>query len=223
MKTDLSFHKILLAFFAFIGLLICVRIFYSGKFNYIFMSWNIFLAWIPFGISGLFKKIITSRKWKQALVFFGWLLFFPNALYIVTDLIHLEDESNVPKWYDAVLLFSSSVVGLMMAFVSLFRLEEFLAYHFGRRNTGKIIVAVLFLGSFGVYLGRFLRWNSWDIIRNPFDLIVTVAERFIFPWEHAKTWGITFILTALFYLLYLSVKKLPGSLGVRTASSRQTP
>jgi len=212
LKTSLSFQNILLTFFIFIGVLIFVRILYSGKINYLFLVWNIFLDWVPFIISLSFKKIIEVKRWKQFIVFFCWLLFFPNALYIVTDLIHLEQETAVPKWFDAILIFSSSVVGLIMAFVSLFRVQEFLLHHFNRKHTERIIVAILFLGSFGVYLGRFLRWNSWDIISNPFDLIIAVAERFIFPWEHAKTWGITFILTMLFYLLYLTIKKLPGYL-----------
>ncbi|WP_462222166.1 DUF1361 domain-containing protein [Ferruginibacter sp.] len=174
--------------------------------------WNIFLAWVPLIISGSFKKITGSRKWKQLFVFCCWLVFFPNALYIVTDLIHLEQETIVPKWFDAILIFSSSIVGLIMAFVSLFRVHQFLQFHFSSRITERLIVSILFLASFGVYLGRFLRWNSWDIISNPFGLIISIGERFIFPFQHLKTWGITFILTTLFYLLYLIIKKLPGFL-----------
>lgn len=210
MKTSGSFQKILFAFFAFIGLLLLVRMYYSGKIQYLFLVWNIFLAWVPFVISSLFEKIINKHKWKQAMVFCCWLAFFPNALYIVTDLIHLQLESPVPAWFDALLLFSSSVVGLLLAFVSLHRVEKYLQNIMPKKLLAPLIMLILFLGSFGVYLGRFLRWNSWDILTNPFKLLNSIVQRIIFPFDHLYTWGITFIFTVFFYLLYVSIKKMPG-------------
>ena len=212
MNRALSFQKVLLAFFAFIGLLLFVRILFSGQLNYLFLVWNIFLAWIPFFISSSFRRIVNDSKWKQLFIFSCWLVFFPNALYIITDLVHLELKSTVPKWFDAILLFSSSVVGLMMAFISLYRVEKYLHELFGRKIVTGLIIMILFLGSFGVYLGRFLRWNSWDIISNPFQLVLSIGYRIFFPFDHLQTWGITGILTILFYLLYFSIKKLPGYL-----------
>ncbi len=212
MKTILSFQKILWAFFAFIAAMILVRFIYTSKPAFVFLIWNLFLAWIPFTISTLFEKYAHKSKWKQLVIFFTWLLFFPNALYIVTDLIHLDMESIVPKWFDAVLLFTSSIVGLMMAFVSLLRAEKYLSRIFNKRFTDVIVFAILFIGSFGVYLGRFLRWNSWDIISNPLGLFISIAERIIFPFKYVQTWGITALLTTLFYLLYLSIQKMPGYL-----------
>jgi uncharacterized membrane protein len=220
MQTRLTFQQLLLAFFAFIGALICCRVYFSGSLLFIFLVWNIFLAWIPFAISYYLVKTGERKKWKEVLLFGTWLLFFPNALYIITDLIHLDIETPVPKWFDAILLFTSSIVGLMMAFISLFRAENFLASKINKKWLPICILLILFMGSFGVYLGRFLRWNSWDIIRNPLGLLSTIARRFLFPLDHLRTWGITLILTALFYLLYLAVKKLPSS--VTTAPGRQT-
>ena len=216
MQIQLSFSKILLAFFAFIGLMIAARVIYSGEYRFIFLIWNLFLAWIPFIISTSFKRIQHIKWRKQSFVFFIWFLFFPNALYIVTDLIHLDIESTVPKWYDALLLFSSSITGLLMAFVSLFRMEKFLLLKFNNKMVNMMILVILFFGAFGVYLGRFLRWNSWDIISNPLGLVVSIAQRFIFPFQHLQTWGITLLLTTLFYLLYLAIKKLPGYLNQAT-------
>ena len=216
MQIQLSFSKILLAFFAFIGLMITARVIYSGEYRFIFLIWNLFLAWIPFIISTSFKRIQHIKWRKQSFVFFIWFLFFPNALYIVTDLIHLDIESTVPKWYDALLLFSSSITGLLMAFVSLLRMEKFLLLKFNNKMVNMMILVILFFGAFGVYLGRFLRWNSWDIISNPFGLVVSIAQRFIFPFQHLQTWGITLLLTTLFYLLYLAIKNLPGYLNQAT-------
>ena len=210
MNTTFSFQKTLFAFFGFIGLLIAVRIFYTGSTLYLFLVWNIFLAWIPFAVSSLFGKLHRKPKWQQAIIFCIWLAFFPNALYIVTDLIHLDIESGVPKWFDAVLLFSASVVGLMMAFVSLYLAEAHLLSVKLRKFRPPFIFLVLFLGSFGVYLGRFLRWNSWDIISNPFQLLLSISNRIISTIDHLQTWTVTGTLTIFFYLLYISIKKMPG-------------
>ena len=207
-----SFEKLLALFIAFIVVLIINRITYSGSKMYVFLLWNIFLAGIPLLITKyLFYKSITT-KWKQFLLISVWLLFFPNALYIITDLVHLQKASTVPKWFDAILVFSSAIVGLLMAFASLLKVEQFLNNQFSKKKVALFIILFLFLGSFGVYLGRFLRWNSWNIIDDPFSLLSSILQRFVFPFEHLHTWCITFILTTVFYLLYLSIKKLPGYL-----------
>ncbi|MFM6926017.1 MAG: DUF1361 domain-containing protein [Ferruginibacter sp.] len=210
MNTAFSFQKLLFVFLAFIGLLIAVRIFYTGSTLYLFLVWNIFLAWIPFVVSSLFGKLAEKAGWKQVLIFCCWLAFFPNALYIVTDLIHLDIESNVPKWFDAILLFSASVAGLMMAFISLYRTEKYLETTRFSKFRPLLVILILLLGSFGVYLGRFLRWNSWDIISNPFQLFLSIGHRIISPFDHMQTWTVTGTLTVFFYLLYISLKKMPG-------------
>jgi uncharacterized membrane protein len=89
-------------------------------------------------------------------------------------------------------------------------MENFLSYHFSNKNVHAMMISILFLSSFGVYLGRFLRWNSWDIISSPVGLLYSIAQRFISPFHYIQTWGITLMLTTLFYLLYLAIKKLPG-------------
>lgn len=212
MKNPNAFQQVLLAFNTFIGLLIAIRIFYTGSWLYLFLVWNIFLAWVPFMISSLLKKMHNSGRWKPVLVLCCWLAFFPNALYIVTDLIHLQMKSPVPKWFDALLLFSSAVVGLILAFISLYRVELFLSSTINRKLKEPVILLILFLGSFGVYLGRFLRWNSWDIISNPFGLLQSIGRRIISPFDHVQTWAITMVFTLFFYLLYLTIKKMPGYL-----------
>ncbi len=205
-----SLEKLLLPVILFIGFLIGCRILYSGNLLFIFLTWNIFLAWIPFRISYHLAKTSEHQKIKQIVLFGAWLLFFPNALYIITDLIHLDLESRVPKWFDAILLFSSSTVGLIMAFVSLYRIEHVLSKWVNKKWLSPVILLILFLGSFGVYLGRFLRWNSWDIITHPLMVLSTIAQRIIFPMEHFRAWGVTVILTAFFYILYSVIKKMPG-------------
>lgn len=194
----------------FIATMLLVRVIISGELRFIFLIWNLFLAWVPFIVSAQFKVMQLQQWWMQVAVCLIWFIFFPNALYIVTDLIHLDAASSIPKWYDAVLLFTAAIVSLIMAFVSLLRLEGFLLFRFNERVVNRIMLAVLFFASFGVYLGRFLRWNSWDVISQPAGLFFSVAERLLFPLQHLHTWGITVLYTILFYLLYMAVKKMPG-------------
>lgn len=210
MNVQISFQKIVLGFFAFIGAMILMRYVISGERRFIFLVWNLFLAWIPYIVSKQFAIMHRKHWWEQVAICFVWFIFLPNALYMVTDLIHLDARSTVPKWYDAVLLFTAAVVSLIMAFISLLRAEVVLLYRFNSRVVNGIMLVVLFFGSFGVYLGRFLRWNSWDVFNNPASLLFSVTERFLFPFRYLHTWGITILFTVLFYLLYQAIKKMPG-------------
>lgn len=209
--TRLSlFQRILGLFILFIAVMIACRIIYSGSIRYIFILWNLFLAWVPFQVSLLLSKLKTIKSVKTIAVLGCWLLFFPNALYVVTDLIHLEEENSIPVWYDAILLFMASLTGLMLAFISLYKVEKFLRLHIRSSSiTEQLIVFFLFAGSFGVYLGRFDRWNSWDIVTYPGELFREVAAYFISPLQHYRIWLITIIFTAFFSLLYFAVKKIP--------------
>lgn len=212
MKQSGSFQKILGVFFAFICILIAVRCLLWGERRFIFLVWNLFLAWLPFVISKQFNTMHRQAVWKQGILFFTWLIFWPYALYVVTDLVHLNSHSAVPKWYDALLLFSAAVLSLLMGFISLLRAEVFLQRRFGNRVVRLLLPVILVLGSFGVYLGRFLRWNSWDVVSNPLQLCIAVARRFVFPVRYLHTWTITLLFAILFYLLYQVLKKMPGYL-----------
>jgi uncharacterized membrane protein len=208
-----SVEKIIVAFLLFILLMLTLRISYSNNIRYAFLLWNLFLAWIPFQLSITLTESINRNKWYSYFLLLCWLLFFPNALYIITDLIHLdESSSDVPVWYDAILLFTCSITGLIMAFVSLYQVEIFLKKNVSERHTGKLVMAALFLGSFGVYVGRFLRWNSWSIITHPHTMLGDISAHLFMPFHHYKTWVVTLLLTCLFSLLYFTLKKLPGYL-----------
>jgi uncharacterized membrane protein len=202
-----SIEKLIGTFIAFISCMLIVRMIYSGSNMYLFLLWNIFLACIPFEISALLVKR-KRNKWAEAIFFSAWLLFFPNALYILTDLVHLEVKTMVPLWFDAILLFASASTGLIMAFTSLYKIETFLNSKVSSIVANGIILACLFLGSFGVYLGRFQRWNSWDIINEPFALLTSIAKLFIFPTHYTHAWAFTFVFAGFIYLLFYSVRHL---------------
>ena len=209
MKSISGFNKLLGIFLLFIALLITFRIIHSGTLRYVFLTWNIFLAWIPYVLSCFFTRYRTKEKWKQVFLFVSWLLFFPNALYIVTDLVHMQSASNMPWWYDAVLLFASSFIGIALAFVSLHNAESYLKTLFSKQVVRFCLACILFLGSFGVFLGRFQRWNSWDVVNDPFNLARYILSKIIHPVDNYKVWAITFLFTTIYSLLYFFLRNLP--------------
>ena len=212
MKTFTKFDQLLWMLFAFTGALIFFRIWYSASLTSLFLVWNIFLAWIPYVLSRFFELYRQKQKWKQALLFGTWLLFFPNALYIVTDLVHIDRESMVPWWYDVVLIFMASLIGIVLGFVSLRKAERFLRTYFTAGMVSALIALLLFLGSFGVYLGRVERWNSWDVVHNPLGLAVNIMDCFINPVENYRVWGITVLFTLTYYVLYFFMSQLPKAI-----------
>ena len=207
MKNKFSpFAQWLSMCFLFLAVLIAARIIYSGNTLYLFLVWNLFLAWIPYAISLKSKKSILQSKTMQTVVFVSWLLFFPNALYIVTDIIHVKETEAVPVWFDAILLFIASFTGIALAFASLINIENFLKHYFSKKYVPSIIIFLLFIGSFGVYLGRFQRWNSWDVIQNPLSLATDILQCFTTPFAHTKTWVVTFLLTSLYLVCWFFIK-----------------
>lgn len=180
-----------------------VRIWISGHLNYVFLLWNLFLALIPLGIS-----LALGRVRRRVIAFpllAVWMLFFPNAPYILTDLIHLtpHNYNHVPIWLDLVMLLSFALVALGFGFQSLRLVQRWLAEHCSRAASWFAVIASLGLSGFGVYLGRFLRWNSWDIIRAPERLWNDIAARVLHPLAHTNTWGFTLGFGTLLILAYL--------------------
>jgi uncharacterized membrane protein len=204
----IALARILILSIGFTISMIVFQVFYSGSFMYLFFVWNIFLAGMPLLFSSFL--IQTENKIVQYLLFAAWLLFFPNALYIVTDLIHLKERYGVPFWFDIILVFSAAVNGLILGYTSLQHIELFFLSKFSNRVKSILIFFCLLISSFGVYLGRFLRWNSWDAIANPLQLFFGITQRIANPLYHPRTWGLTILLTAFSMIFYLTIKKLSG-------------
>lgn len=198
------FSKRILIPISFTLLLLVVRVILTGEPVYLFLAWNLFLAWVPYAVS---QKLIPAKNRWQILFLTGvWLLFLPNAPYIITDFLHLKQRPPIPYWYDILLLFSAALNGLLLGLLSLLTAEKFLAGRFGNRISGLIILGSFFLCAFGIYLGRFLRWNSWDIITNPGEIATDILERVFNPFDHIGTWSVTLLFGGFFYVLYYSIK-----------------
>ena len=138
--------------------------------GFAYLVWNLFLAWLPYIISScLVKKDLPIRRFIP--VFVLWLLFFPNAPYLVTDVLHVESHMTHVLWYDSLLFFFFGLIGLLLGMISLFQMEQYFRIHFKSWKTEIIIFAICAISSFGIYLGRFLRWNSWDLFTHPSDIM----------------------------------------------------
>jgi uncharacterized membrane protein len=188
-------------------LLVAARIAYSDSGRYIGLVWNLFLAWIPFVLAYL----AYALSWKKPLLYFVlpitallWLIFFPNAPYILTDLQHLAKESNsAPVWYDVIVLVWFSWTGLLLGLVSLYLMQDIIQRTFGRWPGWAFVFIVSGLSSFGVYLGRFVRFNSWDLLGDPKEIVVTILGLAIDPSRRLVAFTILFTVFYLFVYLTL--------------------
>jgi len=184
-----------------------VRSEYSGTGHYAFLIWNLFLTWIPFIISYFTYTITLNRKQIYIVIpiaAFFWLLFFPNAPYILTDFQHLAGKwRDLPVWYDVMMLIWFAFTGLLLGMVSLFLMQEVVRREFGRWVGWGFVAIVAGLSSTGIYVGRFLRWNSWDIFNNPKGIALYAIQRVQDP--SLQLVGFVSLFTAFFLFLYITL------------------
>jgi uncharacterized membrane protein len=189
--------------------LVFVRYLESGDARFGGLIWNLFLAWIPFVLA-----VVAYDRWRRgrratgALFVLGalWLLFFPNAPYIVTDFVHLERTAEVPYWYDAVTVSAFAWTGVLLGFASLFLMQTVVRQWRGVAVGWVFAGIAIALGSLGIYLGRFLRLNSWDALEHPSVLpriAHTVARD---PFRYGEAIGVTVLFTLAlgfaYFLMY---------------------
>lgn len=181
------------------------RVVFFEKYSFIFLFWNLFLACIPFFISSLMVWYVKQGRAHISFMVFGWIawmLFFPNAPYVVTDLIHVGRIHSVPVFYDLTLLFSAAWAGLLVGLYSLSHIEELIRMKYSLGRTHAIIVGILLISSFGMYLGRFIRFNSWNVLTNPEPLFGKVWDIISRPYAHQDTYVFTLFFFIFMYLFY---------------------
>ncbi len=180
------------------------RFIYTDTKVFLFLNWNLFLAFVPWAVTSItiLKPNIQNYKITIIILLAVWLLFFPNAPYILTDLFHLRLKSSMPKWFDLILILSFAWTGLVFGFLSLWDIEKILTKSLNQIWISIISISLLFIGSFGIYLGRYLRWNSWDIIGEPFNLLYDITDRLINPFDHPRTWGVTIFMGIFLNMIY---------------------
>lgn len=208
--TDAEQILILSSLFS-IGLVL-FRMIYTGHLLFAFLVWNLFLAFVPYVISRQMSEVSMKNKWKFLLFAFAWLLFIPNAFYIITDLFHLDMNETVPLWYDLALLLSFVWSGILFGILSVRQMEKLFEKHFNKKFDLLFILPVMALNGFGIYIGRYLRFNSWDVITNPLQLIQDIIYLFIHPFRNRFDWSMIVCYTILLTLIYYTIKKLSKAL-----------
>jgi len=193
--------------------LIFFRMKRTGSEYFLFLIWNLFLACIPLFASRLLQVAHTKRipDAIQLLLLAVWLVFLPNAPYIVTDLIHLEQGPGRLYWYDMAMLLSCGGVGLLLGYSSMFDVHRVVEARFGQRVAWVVATGTLLLSGFGIYLGRALRWNSWDVVTNPRGLFDFIADCLLNPGNYLHIWAISGLCGVSLLLGYVALHWMSSS------------
>jgi uncharacterized membrane protein len=189
----------------FVLAMIVFRALYTGTSEHTGIAWNLLLAWVPFALALIVYDRARSGVSPPTLaaVAVFWLLFLPNAPYIITDLKHIGRVGGVPVLYDVLLLSAAAWTGLLLGLTSLFLMHAVARRLVGAVNAWALVVGVLALSSFGIYLGRVQRWNSWDVFVRPGSLFSAIANGLFNPLNHPRPIAITILFTSFLLASYL--------------------
>ena len=206
-RYKIAIFSLLFGASLFSVLLVIARMAYSDSQQYRGLIWNLFLAWIPFVLA----YIAYSLSWKKLWLYiaipafsFLWLIFYPNAPYILTDLQYLNRAAvSAPLWFDIILLVWFSWTGMLLGLISLYLMHEIVQRLFGRWIGWLFVLVVSSLSSAGIYVGRFLRWNSWDILQNPSELAIDLLGLVIDP--SLRLLAFTTLFSFFFLFVYLTL------------------
>jgi uncharacterized membrane protein len=180
-----------------------LRIHRTGDTYYRFLVWNLVLAWVPFALA-LAAHDRARRRLDAGVVVLAvlWLLFFPNAPYVLTDFIHLSADAPAPLWYDALMLSAFAWTSLLLGFASLYLMQALARRLIGDAWSWIGVACVLALASFGVYLGRFVRLNSWDALVRPGTVARVIADDVENPFAHPRMIAVLLALTCFLLVGY---------------------
>ncbi len=198
-----------LAFSTLISLvLLAGRELATGSNRYWFLLWNLLLAWLPLIFAGSLRHWLRQHywlTWQGVALTWLWLIFLPNSFYLSSDLVHIHQTGEISLLYDTVLFLSFIWNGLVLGYFSLFIVHGQLIKRLRRRTTHGLIALILLLCSFAIYLGRSLRWNSWDAMVNPAGLLLDVSERVLHPLTHPQAMTTTLMFFVLLGGLYVVI------------------
>ena len=210
-KTEIQ--RLLFAPVMFGFLLLLARTIYTGQLTFLFLVWNLFLAFVPYFLSYTLthRSSWIENKRKFALVFTVWLLFIPNSFYVITDLFHLYDSSEMPRWYDLLLIFCFAWNALLLGIMSVRHMEKILQGVWPRCPAWLLVFPIMLLNAAGIYIGRVLRYNSWDILVNPFHLLADSFHILMHPLQYKDAWAMVWVFSFFLSMIYITLKKLSRS------------
>jgi uncharacterized membrane protein len=203
-------------------LLWLIRAIRSDSTVYASLNFNLFLAWIPAVFALIAYNAYRKGSCVGAAIALGctavWLLFFPNAPYLITDLVHLRPREEMPYWFDQILYMAFSFTGCYLGMISLILMQSLV-----RRSLGTIVswlfaLASLVAAGFGIYIGRFLRFNSWDLLTNPKPLIKEIFDWFRHPRSNSDAFIFALTFSLFFAAIYFVVVAI---LNLRRAESKE--
>ena len=175
------------------------------------LVWNLFLAWIPYLVSLMVAYLFRQQRrrwWLVVLLGFIWLIFFPNAPYLLTDFLHLQERPYVPVWYDILLLATFAWTGCFLGIASLRIMQGMVERFLGKIISWLFVMLAIGASSLGVYLGRFSRWNSWDILTQPELILAEVIGKVSNPLSNLRFLGFTLLFISFLtvsYLMFISM------------------
>lgn len=206
--------------------LVLARIAWTGHLRYGFLLWNLALAWMPL-IFALFAwerfQNASARHWPFVGLAGAWLLFFPNAPYIFTDVIHLTTRFTHTFWVDLVLILLCALTGLVVGFLSLYLMQSIVARLAGQVAGWGFVALVAGLSGFGIYLGRFLRFNSWDVLLRPMKVYQGIGDWAANPLANSTTFVFPALFAAFLFLAYLMLYAFTHLQPVHGSAAKREP
>lgn len=178
--------------------------------RYWFIPENLALAWMSLFLSWLLVGQLKQRRWSswQNIILSAlWLIFLPNTWYVLTDFIHVYPTGEISELFDIVLMSSLVISGFALGFSGLYMIHKEILKRLEPTRAGLLVAVILLISSFGIYLGRDLRWNAWDVITDPGGLVIDVSDRVIDPLGHPRAFNVTGLFFILLGSSYLAIYK----------------
>lgn len=192
------------------------RVVSARSWHYVFIPENLTLAWISLVTAWWLRlrlKTTAWKSWSNGLLTFIWLIFLPNSWYVLTDLVHLYPSGEINQLYDIALIGTLVLCGFFLGFTSLYLIHKEMAKRLPAKKAVILVEIIILLSSFGIYLGRILRWSSWDVVTNPGGIILNITDRILDPFDHVSSFTVTalfFITLSVMYLAFYSyIEPLP--------------
>jgi uncharacterized membrane protein len=161
----------------------------NDSLRYGYMLWNLFLAWLPLVFAMRLTTVLRNKLWSSwegigwSLL---WLVFLPNSFYMISDFIHLHEIERFDPVYDTALFTSFIFTGVVLGFSSLYLIHRQLVRRLGERRAVGWVGLILLLCSIGIFIGRDLHWNSWDVLTNPGGLLFDISDRLMHISEYPQ-------------------------------------
>lgn len=197
-KTLLGASVVCLVFYIF-------RMRQLGEIVFFYLPWNLFLAWIPLVITFGLVAWLNRHAWSGWLAIFmtlAWLLFLPNSFYMISDYIHLQEIAGPDILFDAVMFTLFVMTGMLLGYASLYVIHLELLKRISKQSAVRVVTLILFACSFAIYIGRDLRWNSWDVLIRPSGLLFDLSNQVIHPVSIGSMLGTVLIFFTLIGGLY---------------------